>query len=353
MALLDDLSDILSTGGITRPIFKIQLPAQAADSAVLLSPLGGQATIQTMAASASNNHAVEQPTVRVTCRDKDYSVASAVAHIAFRLVDGFRATTVNGVPYLWMAARSSPRSLGTDNNARSVVGFDLDIMRGRQGYAQAVLDDGATGYWRLGDAIGSLTASDSSGGGHSGTVNSVVTFGQAGSLSAGDTAALFVANGSGGGDTGGYLTAPMSALGTAWTLEGWHKRAGSSASERELLSFAGGDVEVFVNTSETVIRVAYGGATRITGVVNVCDGNWHHVAVVCNGVNSRLYIDGVQDSSTFVGTANISATAINIGRYYAGGFTLDASLDEVAIYATALSSTQVAAHYALRTSPVH
>lgn len=126
---LDDLSDVLSTGGITRPIFKIKLPAQAADSAVLLTPMGGQASLQVMSCGPSGPNTVARPRVRIACRDLDYSVARTIAHIAFRLTDGFRAATVNGVSYLWMSAVSSPRYLGTDENGRSLVGFDLDVMK--------------------------------------------------------------------------------------------------------------------------------------------------------------------------------------------------------------------------------
>lgn len=125
---LDDLSDILSTGGLARPIYKLHLPALAQDSAVLLTPLGGQPTVQTMAAGAPSSFFVQRPRARITARDQDYSVARTVAHIAFRLLDGYRSTVVNGIPYLWMAATSSPRYLGTDENGRSLIGFDVDAM---------------------------------------------------------------------------------------------------------------------------------------------------------------------------------------------------------------------------------
>ncbi len=208
--------------------------------------------------------------------------------------------------------------------------------------------DGAVGYWRLGDGIGT-TAADNGSGGNIGTVTGVVTFGQGGALSDANTAALFVASGSGGADTGGFITAAMAALGTTWTLELWMKRSvGAPASSREAMSFAS-TVEMYTPSGTTVIRLADAGGDRVLGLVNVCDGNWHYVVFACNGTDTRLYVDGVRDGNTYVGTPNIGATTINIGRYYGGGFTFDGWLDEVAIYTTALTAARVAAHYTLAT----
>src|SRR5262245_14583756 len=57
-------------------------------------------------------------------------------------------------------------------------------------FAAEVLADGPIGFWRLGEAPGSMTAADSSGNGNNGSCSGTITFGQPG-FHGGDTAALF------------------------------------------------------------------------------------------------------------------------------------------------------------------
>ena len=57
-------------------------------------------------------------------------------------------------------------------------------------FATEVLADGPIGYWRLGEALGSVTAADASGNLNNGTCSGGITFGQPG-FHGGDTAALF------------------------------------------------------------------------------------------------------------------------------------------------------------------
>ena len=59
-------------------------------------------------------------------------------------------------------------------------------------FAEEVLADGPIGFWRLGEALGSVTAADASGNGNHGSCSGTITFGQPG-FHGGDTAALFAA----------------------------------------------------------------------------------------------------------------------------------------------------------------
>lgn len=129
MSLLDDVSDLLSTGGITRTIYKGHTPALAGDSVITLYETGGMATLKTMAIGPGAANTVERPRVQVVCRDGDYSVARTVAGICFNLLDGLPARVINGTPYLWAAAVQSPFLLDTDLNDRSRVAFNVDFMK--------------------------------------------------------------------------------------------------------------------------------------------------------------------------------------------------------------------------------
>lgn len=71
--------------------------------------------------------------------------------------------------------------------------------------------------------------------------------------------------------------------------------------------------------------------------VGVIDGNWHHIAGVYNGIDMKIFIDGVEHGSQAVGvTPADTAAGVSIG----GGFT--GSIDEVRLYHRALGSAEIA-----------
>jgi RHS repeat-associated protein len=97
---------------------------------------------------------------------------------------------------------------------------------------------------------------------------------------------------------------------------------------------------------------AYGGA-------GLADGRWHHVAVTSNGSGTVagmvLYVDGsavpwVVNKDALTGTT-LTTTPTELGSRYPGALDLVGSLDEAAVYPTALSAARVQAHFAAATSP--
>jgi hypothetical protein len=92
-------------------------------------------------------------------------------------------------------------------------------------------------------------------------------------------------------------------------------------------------------------------STQLDGATLVVDNQWHHVVVVRDGAadNLLIYVDGRQDAivdqsahditdGSFASTANVTLGALNSNFFFAG------TLDEVAIYDVALSSTIIAQH---------
>jgi len=81
------------------------------------------------------------------------------------------------------------------------------------------------------------------------------------------------------------------------------------------------------------------------------DGNWHQVVVVRSGRTLTLYIDGVySNSGTGSGTANINnGVVFKLGRSLVDSntarFALDSVFDDVALYSSALSASQVRTLY--------
>lgn len=72
-------------------------------------------------------------------------------------------------------------------------------------------------------------------------------------------------------------------------------------------------------------------------------GEWHHLAAVTTGREMRLYIDGrLWQSKTLVASiAELRASNMKIGAGFDGGPYLNALLDDVAVYETALDESQI------------
>ena len=94
-----------------------------------------------------------------------------------------------------------------------------------------------------------------------------------------------------------------------------------------------------------------GDAAAVTGVTNIADGTWHHLAFVrIAGDGNYIYLDGVQDGYTSKENYNAgfdSPTAeINIGWLWIDKqYTYDGIVDEVAVYSRALDPNEIMYHY--------
>jgi hypothetical protein len=136
------------------------------------------------------------------------------------------------------------------------------------------------------------------------------------------------------------------AANSTFTFECWFKstattgqptfirRDGNGAAY--LLRLNAGKIEFYCNQAGIVTTASY------------ADGNWHHVVGVKNGTATTLYVDGTQVGT---GTGGTVAQATGAQPIYLGESTSAASemmkgtLDEVAIYNVALTSTQVTNHH--------
>jgi hypothetical protein len=233
--------------------------------------------------------------------------------------------------------------------ALSAATIAAHYQAGIVSYAQRILADNPTGYWRLGEASG-LTAADSSGHGYAGTITGGVTLAQPGAI-ASDTAALF--NG-----TTGYISVPHAAplAPTAdFSVEAWVRFSGSTPLDIINHYGAGNFKGFFFAASESLadgrLELWTGnGWFRGTRVIN--DGQWHHVAATITGTTARIYVDGVLDS-TGVATLDLGPVtfALEIGRRHDTLTYASGLIDEVALYSYALTPAQVLAHYQARALP--
>lgn len=218
------------------------------------------------------------------------------------------------------------------------------------GYPNAVRADTPVAYWRLGESSG-VTAYDE-------TMSSVVaaelqdltyvnspTLGVAGPLASdSNTAVTFNV-------TGGIVASitDRAALKSfsAITLECWvnldnlainhapfYKDDGAASYDYTLYVTSGtGRIGLDLKTTAGLISKSFTTAT-------ITAGAWYHIAGTFDGTNWRAYINGVLiETQVDAKTLSIAGT----GNLHVG--LIDGTLDEAAIYSSALSATRIGAHY--------
>jgi len=216
-------------------------------------------------------------------------------------------------------------------------------------YKDVVLGDSPSVYYRLGDT--SAPAVPTNGLGVNAAMTGTVTFGQAGALGGDpDTAVSFP--GSAGTDYLQTASSPGAAydLGDGpFSIEFWYK-TNSTAADRNPLS---------KGTASYIMRHLAGGtwAFRLSGTGNCFvttaaftdTTSWHHVVVTrVAATQPILYVDGVAQAGTYTArTFTNITTGFGIGVDVAAKPTgaWNGLVDEVALYKSVLSQSQVTAHY--------
>lgn len=227
-------------------------------------------------------------------------------------------------------------------------GKTVDLVIGKS-YEDLILADSPVAYWRMGDASGSTALMDISGNGYNAVLGGSYTLGSSGKLSGdADTAVTFASN--------AYATmGSMGTMPTTGTIEMWLNQSSLSNYPNVFSTHNNGNVGIrFEAASDGSLLVSIGNDAASSQKVayfassGLSASTWYHIAFVWDKTQNKLwtYLNG---SVVENGTANsiwpTSFTNVVMGvgftnRYFNG------RLDEVAIYNTALNSTQIAAHYA-------
>ncbi|WP_431929876.1 LamG-like jellyroll fold domain-containing protein [Nonomuraea jabiensis] len=223
-------------------------------------------------------------------------------------------------------------------------------------YRGAVLDADPFGYWRLGEASGTVAEDEGTGAGDA--TYQAVTLAQAGALAGtANTAASFTA-----GSALKLPTNTIAHLGDQISVETWFKTSQSgvlmAAGTTQTGGVASGPM-LYVGTDGKLRGSFDTVASPITSTSAVNDGQWHHVALTVSGTAQTLYLDGAQIGtlSGQVSTWREHASAGNgitnpalspAVPATAGAFPFQGQLDEVAVYGAPLTATEVQAHYQAR-----
>lgn len=209
-------------------------------------------------------------------------------------------------------------------------------------YADLVIADGATNYYRLGEASGT-TAEDSGSGNNDATISGGVTLDVSdGATFGGDGAMAF------DGTSGKVVSGADTSQGAGdKTVEFRIKSTDLNTNPVVSLRSASQVADpLYVGVTSGVMFIAADGGAAV-GTVTVCDGQWHHCVYAMDGTTVDFYVDGVLDrTQAFVAGEGVGQLMIgwdeeNLIDFFPG------SIDEVALYTgTQLNATQVADHYA-------
>ncbi|HEV8468572.1 MAG TPA: S8 family serine peptidase [Candidatus Limnocylindria bacterium] len=242
-----------------------------------------------------------------------------------------------------IGASAATASQGSCTLASSQVSCALGPLD--TGVPLRLLADGPAGYWRLGEPAGATTAADASGNAITGSYEPGVSLGQPGAIS-GDTAAGFA--------SGAALVLPAAAgldLRSAVSVEAWVRPSAASQNGGIFEKTVGGSVNsqymMLLEAGVAKFRVKTTAGSLIPADGPVLQLNtWTHLVGTFDGTTVRLYVNGALFASAAAsGPLNGGAGPSYIGRLGQALYPFQGTLDEVAVFPTALSAQRVLAHY--------
>lgn len=219
---------------------------------------------------------------------------------------------------------------------------------GRDGAASGVdaasLTNGLVAHFPMDEAAGSQLADAT--GGPALTLRPTATWirGRTGAI--GDGAVAFSSNGWAGTDPRAS-SAAVSALRTSITIAFWLRWDGPRGTDQTVIVHGYRDWDVRLGTT-VFPRVCFGVGDGLFGTCGRVDlplQRWVHVAITWDGATVRNYVDGIADpgmSASFTGTLGNRGTGYLDLAAWGGGDPLMGALDDVRVYARALSASEIA-----------
>jgi len=239
------------------------------------------------------------------------------------------------------------------NGALSHSAQSTLVVSATSTYASTVMADSPSAYWRMGETSGSV-AVDATANANNGSYKGGFTLNQPGAI-AGDPNGAIAFNGS-----NGFAVIPASSslnLTGALTLEAWVKFASTNGiqaivNKGDGVSAAGSAYELAWIPGTGLGFQTFIGGTRVDADQNItpATNQWYDLigTRTSAGIVS-FYVNGQLVATANDGGAALNNPAVNLGLGAAGNgsgqLPFNGSLDEVAVYPTALSASQVAAHW--------
>jgi hypothetical protein len=221
-------------------------------------------------------------------------------------------------------------------------------------YAAAVLADGPQGYFRFDETSGT-TAHDSSGHGNDAQYVGGFTRGAPGALIGDKDTAVTLDGTSGYADVGNRFNFTGNAT---FTLEVWALPSVIDVNYRRLFSREVPTTPrdgylLFLRSPNGADPSTYSverwssGSTNQCPETNLVTAVWHHFVTTYDGSTSRVYLDAMLVASqpgplpmnATTASLRLGASAFDSNGYFGG------TVDEAAIYDTALSAARITAHF--------
>ena len=127
MSLLDDVSDILTTGGLTAATIVKSFVPSTPDDVVAIFETGGPAPVHGMARGPASA-LLERPHVQILSRAGRADTAKKNIQDANRLLDGLDLT-INNVRYHGIYALQSPFFMERDNSGRVTYAVNFEVLK--------------------------------------------------------------------------------------------------------------------------------------------------------------------------------------------------------------------------------
>ena len=220
-------------------------------------------------------------------------------------------------------------------------------------YAETVMDDGASLYWRLGGTA--AQGGNDLVGNNDAVVRSGVTSNSTGALPS-EPGPSYNFNGTTSGLVNSSSTAPV---GQQYSTEVWFKTTTSTGGK--LIGYGSSssgasssyDRHVYMRNDGRLTFGAYPGIARTVTSANAYrDGGWHHMVASQGWDGMKLYVDG-----QLVGSLPDNTAQAYTGYWRVGGDNLSSwpnrpssdyfsgQIDEAAVYNRVLTSQEVSEHY--------
>ncbi|MDP9417442.1 MAG: DNRLRE domain-containing protein [Actinomycetota bacterium] len=229
-------------------------------------------------------------------------------------------------------------------------------------YQERVLSDGASFLWRY-DEPSDLFVSDASRGDNNGALRGGATYQVSPGAIAGDPSRALTLNGTTGAIYSETRYDPPATGSAVYTMETWFKTTTTTGGkligfgDKQSINSRFHDRHVYMtNSGKLVFGVSPSSPpVTLTSPASYNDGLWHHVAATQGSAGMALYVDGARVARNTVTTSHRYPGYWRIGgdsiasswpsaptsTYFAG------SLDETAVYPTALSAQTIADHVRL------
>ena len=124
---------------------------------------------------------------------------------------------------------------------------------------------------------------------------------------------------------------------TNYTMSAWFMSNGLSAWRTIIGQNGWTAFEISQNTSNKISF--YDVSSSVVSTTTIAASKWYHVVRVQSGTNTYMYIDGVLEN-TIPAVNNLSTMELAIGKYSTSQYR-SGNIDEVKIYDTAITATQV------------